>query len=200
MHEKYPSMLGMFGFLDGLKLKIHPPSDPEMENAYYNGWTSDHYISNVFLFTPDGCVSYAVMNCPGKVLFPDLEDYTTFSLTKYLTVSLLSLTPLFRCMGAQATRSNAAPKGERWTLKLQSIWVQLNWKTWLECANPPNGEIRHWKAHFPDSRLFSPGRRAASFVQLFCKIVYTSPIYERDLRARVKFELYGCRGWNVNGE
>ena len=67
MTEKYPSLLGMFGFIDGLRLALHPCGDVEMENAYYNGYyTHNHYVSNVFLFTPDGCVSYAVTNCPGN--------------------------------------------------------------------------------------------------------------------------------------
>ena len=66
MHDRYPSLLGMFGFIDGLRLELHPCAESDMENAYYNGYTHDHYVSNVFLFTPDGCVSYAITNCPGN--------------------------------------------------------------------------------------------------------------------------------------
>ena len=34
---------------------------------YYNGWTSDHYVSNVFCFCPDGTIPIAYFNVPGSV-------------------------------------------------------------------------------------------------------------------------------------
>ena len=63
---RYPALYGMFGFVDGLKIYIHPCADEEKQNAYYNGWTCKHYISNVLLFTPDGCIAYSILNCPGS--------------------------------------------------------------------------------------------------------------------------------------
>ena len=66
MTLRYPSMFGMFAVVDGLKLALHPPKNFNIQNAYYNGWTHDHYVSNVFLFTPDGCCAYCVLNSPGS--------------------------------------------------------------------------------------------------------------------------------------
>ena len=45
---------GAFGSIDGLLLAAQESEDPEMENATYNGWKSDHCINNVLVFAPDG--------------------------------------------------------------------------------------------------------------------------------------------------
>ena len=42
VHFAGQTLDGTFGFLDGLKLPIAVSSDPIMENACYNGWTSGH--------------------------------------------------------------------------------------------------------------------------------------------------------------
>lgn len=51
-------MTGAFGFVDGLNIRIEDPGDPEEQNAYYNGWLSGCYCSQVIVFTPDGCICY----------------------------------------------------------------------------------------------------------------------------------------------
>lgn len=51
-------MTGAFGFIDGLNLKIEDPGDPDEQNAYYNGWLSGCFCSQVIVFTPDGCICY----------------------------------------------------------------------------------------------------------------------------------------------
>ena len=33
---------------------------------FYNGWTSDHYISAVIVFCPDGTIPIAAYNAPGS--------------------------------------------------------------------------------------------------------------------------------------
>lgn len=49
---------GVFGFVDGLNLRIQHPEDPFEQNAYYNGWKGDCYASQVLVYTPDGCIAY----------------------------------------------------------------------------------------------------------------------------------------------
>ena len=66
MALRYPSMFGMFAFLDGMKIRVEQSSDDDIQNAYYNGWTCSHYISNIFMFSPDGCIIYSIVNCPGS--------------------------------------------------------------------------------------------------------------------------------------
>ena len=63
---RYPRLRGAIGFLDGLKLPVHPPSDEYRRNAMYNGWTCDYYVSNLLLFGPDGCIFHYVSNAPGS--------------------------------------------------------------------------------------------------------------------------------------
>ena len=63
---RYPRLRGAIGFLDGLKLPVHPPSDEYWRNAMYNGWTCDYYVSNLLLFGPDGCIFHYVSNAPGS--------------------------------------------------------------------------------------------------------------------------------------
>lgn len=50
---------GVFGFVDGLNLRIDHPANPLEQNAYYNGWKGDCFASQVIVYTPDGCICYA---------------------------------------------------------------------------------------------------------------------------------------------
>lgn len=52
--ERHDRLFGAFGFIDGLKLPVEESSDQDIENAMYNGWLHDHYISNILVFGPDG--------------------------------------------------------------------------------------------------------------------------------------------------
>jgi hypothetical protein len=63
---EFPRLAHAFGLLDGLKLRLHPPADPAEQNAYYNGWTTDHCTSNILLFLPDGTIGFAILNAPGS--------------------------------------------------------------------------------------------------------------------------------------
>lgn len=51
---KYPALERCWGAMDGLKLRLEKAGDEGTQNNFYNGWTHDHYISNLFLFFPDG--------------------------------------------------------------------------------------------------------------------------------------------------
>ena len=52
---------------DGLKILVEKSGDNAKQNAFYNGWKCDHFITNLFLFAPDGTVIAAILNCPGSV-------------------------------------------------------------------------------------------------------------------------------------
>lgn len=45
---------GAFASVDGLNLPTQTSEDPEVENATYNGWLSEHFISFVIVFSPRG--------------------------------------------------------------------------------------------------------------------------------------------------
>jgi hypothetical protein len=63
--SKYPSLQYCWGAMDGLKLHIEASSDDSKQAMYYNGWKCDHFISNLFLFSPDGLIRASYFNCPG---------------------------------------------------------------------------------------------------------------------------------------
>jgi len=51
---RHPRLHGAFATIDGLNLPTQTSDDPEIENATYNGWLSDHFISSVIVFSPCG--------------------------------------------------------------------------------------------------------------------------------------------------
>jgi len=57
----------LLGCLDGVKIGIQKPSDDMKQSHFYNGWTYDHYVANLFLFTPNDCICAAYVNSPGKI-------------------------------------------------------------------------------------------------------------------------------------
>ena len=64
---KYPSLIHCWGAMDGLKLEIESSGDPTKQNMFYNGWKCDTFISNLFLFSPDGRICACYFNAPGSV-------------------------------------------------------------------------------------------------------------------------------------
>ena len=61
-----PHLTGCFGFVDGLNIAIENPADPIEQNAYYNGWLSGCYCSNIFVFDSEGCIIWCCLNNPGS--------------------------------------------------------------------------------------------------------------------------------------
>ncbi|KIK52702.1 hypothetical protein GYMLUDRAFT_250962 [Collybiopsis luxurians FD-317 M1] len=50
----HPLLEGAFSSIDGLALPAQVSDDPEIENATYNGWKTDHTITNVLMFSLKG--------------------------------------------------------------------------------------------------------------------------------------------------
>jgi hypothetical protein len=61
-----PGLHDVFGFVDGVYFQCTNPPDLDTQNAYYNGWRAMTSITNVIVFTPDGCIAWASFNCPGS--------------------------------------------------------------------------------------------------------------------------------------
>ncbi|EEB87916.1 hypothetical protein MPER_14525, partial [Moniliophthora perniciosa FA553] len=51
---RHPLLEGAWATVNGLLLLTQVLDDPEIENAMYNGWKTDHRISNVLVFSPKG--------------------------------------------------------------------------------------------------------------------------------------------------
>eukprot|EP00527_Entomoneis_sp_CCMP2396_P004506 CAMPEP_0198147288 /NCGR_PEP_ID=MMETSP1443-20131203/34423_1 /TAXON_ID=186043 /ORGANISM="Entomoneis sp., Strain CCMP2396" /LENGTH=195 /DNA_ID=CAMNT_0043811541 /DNA_START=489 /DNA_END=1073 /DNA_ORIENTATION=- len=64
---KYPACAVAYGAMDGLKALLQSCGDVKKQGMYYNGWKCDHYISNLFLFSPIGRIHAAYFNAPGTV-------------------------------------------------------------------------------------------------------------------------------------
>ena len=63
---KYPDLVDVWSFLDGLKLPVEVCTvRREIQAMFYNGWQHDHFASNLFLFVPDGRIVAAYLNAPG---------------------------------------------------------------------------------------------------------------------------------------
>ena len=63
--NKYPILKDVWGACDGLKIPIEKASNYSVQNNFYNGWTSGHYVNCVFTFSPDGKIRMCALNCPG---------------------------------------------------------------------------------------------------------------------------------------
>ena len=60
---------------DGLKLPLEQAGDCVIQNMFYNGWTYDHYVSNVFVFAPDGTIVLMCINAPGAMHDSTIAHY-----------------------------------------------------------------------------------------------------------------------------
>ncbi|KAJ8579917.1 hypothetical protein M405DRAFT_869856 [Rhizopogon salebrosus TDB-379] len=63
---RHPRLHGAFGSIDGLKLPVQTSDDSDIENATYNGWLSEHFVSSVLAFSAEGVVIAARTNAPGS--------------------------------------------------------------------------------------------------------------------------------------
>ena len=54
VQQCHPRLHGAFGSIDGLKLPIETSNDDEIENATFNGWLSEHFVSSVIAFSSQG--------------------------------------------------------------------------------------------------------------------------------------------------
>ncbi|KAG2746075.1 hypothetical protein P692DRAFT_201868064 [Suillus brevipes Sb2] len=57
---------GAFGSIDGLKLPVQTSEDVNIKNTTFNGWLSEHFISSVLVFSAEGVIIAARLNCPGS--------------------------------------------------------------------------------------------------------------------------------------
>ena len=67
IQDKYPALTNCWGAMDGLKIGLEAAGDEQTQSRFYNGWKCDHYISNLFLFSPAGRICAAYFNAPGTV-------------------------------------------------------------------------------------------------------------------------------------
>jgi hypothetical protein len=68
IEAKYPALKDCWGAMDGLKLLLDQSGDVKIQEWFYNGWTHDHYVTNLFLFSPDSTrICHCFLNAPGTM-------------------------------------------------------------------------------------------------------------------------------------
>jgi hypothetical protein len=63
--DRHPALDMVWGTMDGLKCRIEKAPDDIAQSRFYNGWKSDHFVSAVLCFVPDGTIASAFFNVPG---------------------------------------------------------------------------------------------------------------------------------------
>ncbi len=66
VNEAYPNIQGRFGFVDGKNCSVKVSSNDSVQNAQYNGWLHDHFVTGVLCFGVDGTLIWYNHNCPGS--------------------------------------------------------------------------------------------------------------------------------------
>jgi len=63
----YPHLEDVYCVANGLKLMLESTDNDLVQSMFYNGWTHDHYVTNLLVFAPDGSIIDCVLNCPGSM-------------------------------------------------------------------------------------------------------------------------------------
>ena len=53
--------------IDGIKLHLEESPDHIIQEMFYNGWTTGHYVTNILVFGMDGTIIFAGINAPGSM-------------------------------------------------------------------------------------------------------------------------------------
>lgn len=62
--NKYPSLSKVDMVGDRVKILIQKSRNNRKQNAIYNGWKSNYYVTNLFVLAPDGLIVACMLNCP----------------------------------------------------------------------------------------------------------------------------------------
>jgi len=73
--EKYPTLQGCWFVMDGLKIPIEAAKKYSTQILFYNGWQHAHFITNLYVFSPDGCIVACSINNPGTIHDSQIADF-----------------------------------------------------------------------------------------------------------------------------
>jgi DDE superfamily endonuclease len=68
VEQKYPLILDVYCSCEGLKIGLERSDNYNMQCMFYNGWQHGHYLSNLFVFTPESSpegIVFCVLNAMG---------------------------------------------------------------------------------------------------------------------------------------
>jgi len=64
--KREPRVQRIISFMDGLSLDSECESEPDIQNSFYNSYTTDTCVNNVLIYGPDGKVFHCGLNFPGS--------------------------------------------------------------------------------------------------------------------------------------
>lgn len=64
--RRQPLLRYSWGFTDGKNFKVLQPSNPDVQNAHYNGWLHSVFVTGILGFSADGLIVWAKHNNPGS--------------------------------------------------------------------------------------------------------------------------------------
>jgi hypothetical protein len=67
VRKNHPALKDVWCTMDGLKLPLQQSGNTLIHNNFYNGWTHDHYVTNIFCFCPDGTIPICITILPGSI-------------------------------------------------------------------------------------------------------------------------------------
>lgn len=75
INSRYPTLQDVWFVMDGLKITIEAADDYSSQLLFYNAWQHGHFITNLFVFSPDGCICACSVNNPGSIHDSQVADY-----------------------------------------------------------------------------------------------------------------------------
>jgi len=75
VQRRHPALKHVYCVADGLKLPFQSTGDDDIQGQHFNGWTHGHYITNLFVFSPDGRLIICLINAPGSVHDSTLAEW-----------------------------------------------------------------------------------------------------------------------------
>lgn len=60
----YHTLEDVYAVADGLEIYLEQSGDCVIQNMFYNGWTHDHYVGNVLVFSTSGVIIDCAFNAP----------------------------------------------------------------------------------------------------------------------------------------
>lgn len=73
--NRHPRLQNVYCVADGVKLRLQQSGNAVIQNAFYNGWTHDHYVGNVLVFAPSGRIIACALNAPGCLHDSTIASY-----------------------------------------------------------------------------------------------------------------------------
>ena len=67
IQRQHPTLEQVWGTMDGVYIDLQICGDHPKQAMYYNKWQAKHYITNLFVFSPDGKICACMFNIPGTI-------------------------------------------------------------------------------------------------------------------------------------